>query len=119
MENMLNGAQLPKKPQPERNLLMTEKNVQNESWVYVAVEDPAGNEKFMGLYDEKAGISYIPAFREKEAALSCVLNLPRREGKKYEVQAVMLDLLAEDARSNGFLIFMLDAEGRILDQIKP
>ncbi|MFW5908192.1 MAG: hypothetical protein ACOCR8_01015 [Desulfosalsimonas sp.] len=98
---------------------MTGKKTTNETWVYVAVEDPGSHEKFMGLYDEKTRLSYIPAFKEKEAALACMLNLPRREGKKYEVHAIMLDHLAEDARNNGFLIFMLDAEGRILEQIEP
>ncbi|MFW6082341.1 MAG: hypothetical protein ACOC7W_10530 [Desulfosalsimonas sp.] len=98
---------------------MDEVNTPDESWVFVAVEDPGGNEKFMGLYDDKTGVSYIPAFRDKEAALTCMLNLPRREGRKYEVQAVMLDHLAEDARSSGFLIFMLDAQGAILEQIEP
>ncbi|MCF8094208.1 MAG: hypothetical protein K9J79_02480 [Desulfobacteraceae bacterium] len=94
-------------------------NTKNESWIYVAVEDPGGDENFMGLYDEKTEVSYIPAFKEKEDALSCMLNLPRRTGKKYEVQAVMLDHLAEDARRNEFLIFVLDGKGRILEQIEP
>ncbi|MCF8110537.1 MAG: hypothetical protein K9J85_03515 [Desulfobacteraceae bacterium] len=98
---------------------MNEEKTASETWVYVAVEDPGGDEKFLGLYDENKSISYIPAFREKETALACTLNLPRREGKKYEVQAIMLDHLAEDARRNGFMIFMLDAEGRILEQINP
>ncbi|MFW6010925.1 MAG: hypothetical protein ACOC8Q_00265 [Desulfosalsimonas sp.] len=98
---------------------MSEEKTVNETWVYVAVQDPGGDEKFLGLYDEKSRISYIPAFREKEAALACTLNLPRREGKKYEVQAIMFDHLAEDARKNGFLIFMLDEKGRILEQINP
>ena len=92
---------------------------QNTSWVYVAIEDPGGYEKFMGLHDEQSGISYIPAFHEKETAMACLINLPRVPGKKYEVQAVMFDELAKDARNNGFLIFMLDAEGRILKQIQP
>lgn len=99
--------------------MIEKENTQDESWVYVTVEEPGENEKFMGLFDEETGISYIPAFREKEAALTCMLNLPRRAGKKYEVQAVMLDHLAEDARRNEFLIFLLDAEGRILEQIEP
>ncbi|MFP4194374.1 MAG: hypothetical protein ACLFMN_07345 [Desulfobacterales bacterium] len=98
---------------------MGEEKTTDEMWVYVAVEDPGKNEKFLGLYDEKSNLSYIPAFKEKEAALACTLNLPRREGKKYEVQAIMLDHLGEDARKNGFMIFMLDEQGRILEQIKP
>ncbi|MBS3754701.1 MAG: hypothetical protein KGY56_03275 [Desulfobacterales bacterium] len=93
--------------------------LKNESWVYVAVADPGGSEKFMGLYDEQSGISYIPAFHEKEAAMACLINLPRSPGEKYEVQAVMFEELARDARDNGFLVFMLDAEGRIRKQIQP
>ncbi len=94
-------------------------SVKNDSWVYVAVESPGNNENFMGFYDEEAGISYIPAFYEKEAALSCLINLPRTPGKKYEVQAVLADELAKDAHKNGFMIFMLDSEGRVLKQIQP
>ncbi|MFP3980542.1 MAG: hypothetical protein ACLFUY_04045 [Desulfobacterales bacterium] len=93
--------------------------LENDSWVYVAVEDPGGCEKFMGLYDEQSEISYIPAFHEKEAAMACLINLPRSPRKKYEVQAVMFEELAKDARNNGFLVFMLDAGGRILRQIQP
>lgn len=90
-----------------------------ESWVYVAVENPEKDEKFMGFYDETAEISYIPAFHEKEAAMSCLINLPRTPGKKYEVQAVLAEELAKDARKQGFMIFMLDGDGRILKQIQP
>ena len=89
------------------------------SWVYVAVEDPGNDEKFVGFFDETTRLSYIPAFHDKEAALSCLINLPRTPGKKYEVQAVLADELARDARKNGFMIFMLDGEGRILEQIQP
>lgn len=92
---------------------------QHPSWVYVAVEDPGGNEKYMGLHDESSDTSYIPAFSEKDDALACMYHFPRRPGKKYEVQAVLLEELAEDARKNGFMIFMLDGQGRILKQIRP
>ena len=96
-------------------------NEQSEKthWVYVAVVDPGANEKFMGMHDDKNDISYIPAFDSKEDAHACLINLPRTPGKKYEVQAVMFEELAEDARENGFHIFMIDAEGRIQKQIKP
>jgi TRAP-type mannitol/chloroaromatic compound transport system substrate-binding protein len=94
-------------------------SVHEDSWVYVAVENPGNDEKFMGFYDQQENISYIPAFHEKEAAMSCLINLPRTPGRKYEVQAVLADELAEDARKNGFMIFMTDAQGRILKKIKP
>lgn len=90
-----------------------------DQWVFVAVEDPGGNENFVGLHDEKNDLSYIPAFYTKDDALSCLINMPRRENKKYEVQAVMFELLCEDARQHGYQIFMTDGEGRITNRIAP
>ncbi len=89
-----------------------------DKWLYVAVEDPGGNEKFVGLYDKQADISYIPAFESKEDALTALVNLPRQEGKKYEVQAVLADILCEDARKNGFLVFLTDGDGKMRGQIE-
>jgi hypothetical protein len=91
----------------------------NSDWVYVAVENPGGREAYVAYKDEASGISYIPVFYKKEAAQSCFINLPRERGKKYEIQAVMFDLLARDAAANTFLIFMLDVEGRVLLKIDP
>lgn len=90
-----------------------------DSWLYVAVEDPGGKEKFVGFHDEKTDVSYIPVFENKEAALSCLVNMPRRGNRKYEVQAVAYDLLCEDARNNGFLLFLSDGEGNVQKRIKP
>ena len=91
----------------------------DDKWFYVAVEDPGGDEKFLGLYDEPAGISYIPVFDTKDDAQSCLINMPRQAGKKYEVQAVLFEELARDAGENGFMIFLLDNEGRIVKRIAP
>ncbi len=88
-------------------------------WVYVAVENTAGREGFVGYRDESSDVSYIPAFYDKEAAQSCFINLPRESGKKYEIQAVLFEELARDALANTFLIFMLDAEGNVLLKIDP
>lgn len=90
-----------------------------DKWLYVAIEDPGGNEKFVGLHDKDSDISYIPAFENKEDALSCFINMPRRDNRKYEVQAVPFDLLCEDARRSGFLIFLSDGTGKVLKRIEP
>lgn len=92
---------------------------EKDRWIYVAVEDPGGNEKFVGLHDMDADVSYIPAFDTKEDALTCLVNMPRRNHRKYEVQAVLFDVLCEDARDNGFLIFMTDASGNVIEKITP
>jgi hypothetical protein len=90
-----------------------------DDWVYVAVENPGGREQFVGYTDESSGVSYIPAFANKEEAQACFINMPRETGKKYEVQAVLFGELAKDAVANTFLIFMLDGEGRIRNKIDP
>ena len=92
---------------------------EKESWVYVAVENPGGNENFVGFADDQSGIAYIPAFLSKDEAQACFLNMPREAGKKYEIQAVIFEDLARDAAANGFLIFILDKDGKILNQIDP
>ena len=85
-----------------------------EGWVYVFICDPGKNESFLGLYDEKQDVHFIPAFRSKEEANDCFLNLPREKGKKYELQAVHLDELHDAAKKSDYLVAMVDDEGRII-----
>ena len=91
----------------------------NSDWVYVAVEGPELSAGYVAYKDESSDVCYIPVFYKKDAAQACFINLPRERGKKYEIQAVMFDVLARDAAANHFLIFMLDGEGRILLKINP
>ncbi len=92
---------------------MTEKQ-NNEGWVYVVVCDPDRDETFLGLYDKEKGVQYIPVFENKDAANECFLTLPREKGRKYEIQAIHLDELKEDASENDFIIAMVDKEGNVI-----
>jgi hypothetical protein len=93
--------------------------LEKDSWVFVAVENPGGEEKFVGLADKTSDMSYIPAFLTKDEAKTCFINLPREKGKKYEIQAVLFEELAKDAAAGGFLIFLLDGDGKIINRINP
>jgi hypothetical protein len=90
-----------------------------DQWVWVVVQDPGGKEQFLGQHARQENISYIPAFCTKEAAQQGFLHMVRRPNGKYEVQAILLEELAKDAAANGFMIFLLDANGEILEKIKP
>ena len=90
--------------------------LKKDAWVFVAVQDPGGNEHFLGLHDPESDVSYIPAFKNKEDAQSCLMHLPKQKGKKYEVQAILFEDLARDALNNQFVIFLLDGEGKILEK---
>lgn len=83
-------------------------------WVYVFVCDPEKEESFLGLYDAEKDVQFIPAFRSKEEANDCFLNLPREKGKKYELQAVHLEELHAEAKKNNYLVAMVDQEGRVI-----
>jgi hypothetical protein len=41
------------------------------------------------------------------------------KGKKYEAQAIFFDELAKDAAQHGFMLYMLNADGEILEEIEP
>lgn len=90
-----------------------------DTWIWVVVQDAGGNEQFVGQHNEETNVSFIPAFYQKEDAEQCLIHIPRQKGKKYEIQAVLFEDLSQDASKNGFNIFMLSAEGDILQKIAP
>lgn len=90
-----------------------------DQWVWVVVQDPGGNEQFLGQHDQKMDISFIPAFINKEAAQQCFLNLTRQPGLKYEVQAILREELLKDAAAGGFMVFLFAENGEMLEKIKP
>ncbi len=89
----------------------------SDTWIWVIVQDPGGNEQFLGQYDDKKDVSFIPAFYEKDDAQQCLIQLITEKGKKYEAQAILFEELTKDAAQHGFLIFMLNADGEILEEI--
>jgi hypothetical protein len=90
-----------------------------DQWVWVVVQDPGGKEQFLGQHDKLENISYIPVFHSKEEAQQCFMNMDRQKNCKYEVQAILFEELAKDAAANGFMVFLLNDQGDILEKIKP
>jgi len=88
-------------------------------WVWVVVQDPGNNEQLLGQKDESKDISFIPAFLEKEDAIQGLGLLAREKGHKYEVQAIHYEDLAPKAAADGFFVFILNASGEVLEEIKP
>ncbi len=96
------------------------KNKQGEdAWLWVVVQDPGGNEQFLGQHDQQADISFIPVFSNKESAQQGFLNLTRQPGHKYEVQAILREELLKDAATGGFMVFLLGENGEVLEKINP
>lgn len=92
---------------------MAEKKFE-EGWLYVFVTGAEGKESFLGLYSSEKDINFIPAFRTKEEANDCYLDLPREKGVTYEVQAVHVEELNSEARKNGFEVAIVDQDGNVV-----
>lgn len=88
--------------------------IKDEDWVYIIVCDPGHDEHMLGFNSKEQDVDFIPTFQTREAANDCLLTLPREKGKKYEVQAIHVDELAETAKKNGFLVAMVDGDGNII-----
>ncbi|MFH1629633.1 MAG: hypothetical protein ABIE47_13035 [Pseudomonadota bacterium] len=95
------------------------KKIQGDQWVWVVVQDPGGNEQFLGQREETGDISFIPTFLEKEAALQGMGLLVQEKGVEYEAQAIQYENLATKAAEAGFRLFILNGLGGILEQIDP
>ena len=92
---------------------MAEKK-QAEGWVYAVVCTQDNDHHFLGLHNDEENIDFIPVFESREAANDCFLQLPREKGKTYEVQAVHIEELYEDAEKNGFSVALFDGEGTVV-----
>ncbi len=92
--------------------------VKEDQWVWVIVQDPEGNEQFLGQRDESKGISFIPVFLEKDDAMQCLGRMAREKGKKYEIQAILSEDILENASENGFSVYLLNSEGEPLETLQ-
>ncbi|MDJ0784599.1 MAG: hypothetical protein QNJ22_21730 [Desulfosarcinaceae bacterium] len=91
--------------------------IADTDWLYVVVQNPDTDSQIMGQLDAANDIRFIPAFTTKDDAQQGLLQLPTARGAKYEVQALIVEDLKRYASEKGFVLFVLDAEGRILEQI--
>ena len=94
------------------------KLIKDEQWVWVVIQNPGGNEQFLGQKDEEKGLSFIPIFLEKEEAEQGLTLMAREEGRKYEVQAILFEDLCQRASENGLMLFVVNAKGEVLEKIE-
>ncbi len=92
--------------------------VKDDQWVWVVIQNPGGNEQFLGQKDEEKGLYFIPTFLEKEEAEQGLTLMAREVGLKYEVHAILFEDLSQRAAENGFMIFVVNAKGEVLEKIE-
>ena len=80
--------------------------IKQEQWVWVVVQNPDGDEHFLGQHDNISSETYIPTFLEKNNALQCLNLLAIDKGTKYEIQAIQFEDLSKSAAENGYQLFV-------------
>lgn len=94
-------------------------SIKNDQWVWVIIQNPGENETLVGQFDEEFDISFIPVFLDKEAAQDGFLQIPKQKNQKHEIQAILMEDLIEYSKNHGFMLFILDSDGKILNKIDP
>ncbi len=93
--------------------------IDKEQWVWVLVQNPGMDEKFLGHHDSENDVSYIPTFLDKEEALKCFNIITQNNNRKYEPQAIIFEDLCSQAADNGFKLYVLNGAGDIIEKIYP
>jgi hypothetical protein len=93
-------------------------HIDGSDWVWVIVLNPGGQEQFLGQHDQENNVSFIPTFLEKEDAVEGAKQLVQEGGPSYEVQAIRYQELTRHAADHGFVIFLLDKTGRVLEKME-
>ena len=91
--------------------------IESTTWLYVAIQKSGPSEQIVGQTDTEHDISYIPAFLDKETAQHALFQLQLEKKKKIEVQAIIYEDLAKHAVEGGFLIFILDDDGNVVERL--
>ena len=89
------------------------------SWVYALIQNPGGNEQIVGQHDAENDISFIPTFLSKDAATQGMMQMTTEKGYKYEIQAIIFEDLEKFAAAGGFVLFIVDEDGKLMEKIVP
>ena len=93
--------------------------IKKDQWIYVVVHGSEENVQLLGQQDTENNVSFIPVFIKKEDALMNLNLLAREKGRKYEVHAILYEDLVARIADQGFMLFVLNDSGEVVDKIKP
>ena len=94
-------------------------NEKVQHWVWVVTETIDGSQQLLALEMEEKGIKFIPAFQSQEDGTVGIRQFEKKPGATYELEAMNIKLLAENAKKNGLDIMILDASGKIIEHLSP
>ncbi len=93
--------------------------VNTEDYLWIIVDKPqeaTEEETFLGLADDQ-GVQFIPATREKADGEILMRMLPSQENTERSVEAIHRDQLLAQAKDQGFNVFVVDSQGKVLQRL--
>ena len=93
--------------------------ITDDQWVWVLVQDPGENEQIAGQQDVASEVSFIPVFHSRDDAWRSTGGLSLEKNRKYEPQAILVEDLREYAAKADFQLFVLNADGEIIEKKQP
>lgn len=91
--------------------------VRPEDYLWVIVEKSGGQESFLGL-NSADGRTFIPAVPSRDQGLMLMGRLPAAQaGVVRELEAINRNILHDQAAAQGFAVFVVDENGRILREL--
>lgn len=92
-------------------------SMKNDQWVWVLIHGPEGNEQLLGQKDIEDNVHFIPCFLSKDEAINGLSHLRQEMNQILTAQAIIFEDLKQYAVQNGFMVFVLNASGKITDRI--
>ena len=93
--------------------------VELPKWIWVVIEKQGEKEGLLGQHDEEKGITFLPVFTNQEDGQAGLPLLRKKAEATYELQAMLSEEVALAARENHYEIFILDANGKVLERLVP
>ncbi|MEW5911714.1 MAG: hypothetical protein AB1814_04105 [Thermodesulfobacteriota bacterium] len=93
-----------------------EPKVDQSNYVWVIVERRGAEESFLGLAHQDGG-QFIPVTAEKDQALMLLGRLPAAQDAERSVEAMHRQQIAEQAQAEGFAVYLVDAQGKIIERL--
>ncbi len=91
-------------------------SISNTTWVYVIIKKSNGSEQLAG-FEDKNGVKYLPVIKSKEDSEVFLSYMDHEKGVRFEIQAIIYEDVILYAKENGFNIFIVDKNGKILEKI--
>ncbi len=90
--------------------------VKKEDYLWIITETRPDQEETLVGMSHPQGEAFIPATREKDQALILLGRLPAGRGDR-QVEAIHRVRLLDQAAEQGFVVYLVDEQGRVLERL--